>query len=49
MLTALDANFGALVRLHPVLKGLTEAGAARDGIAIPLHDGAAKFYGAAAK
>lgn len=44
MLKAVHTNFPALSRLHPVLKGLTKADTARDGIAIKLHEGAEKFY-----
>ncbi|MDA8229856.1 MAG: TAXI family TRAP transporter solute-binding subunit [Magnetospirillum sp.] len=44
ILKEIHANFPALVRLHPVLNGLTKKRSARDGIAIPLHEGAAKFY-----
>ncbi|HLO77937.1 MAG TPA: TAXI family TRAP transporter solute-binding subunit [Magnetospirillum sp.] len=44
VLKAIYANFPALTRLHPVLKGLNKAEAAKDGIAIKLHDGAEKFY-----
>jgi len=44
-LRAIHANFSALTHLHPVLRGLTKADSARDGIPIPLHDGADKFYG----
>lgn len=44
VLKAVHANFPAFVRLHPVLKGLNKSETAKDGIAIKLHDGAAKFY-----
>lgn len=46
-LKAIHGNFSALTHLHPVLRGLTKADSARDGISIPLHDGADKFYGEA--
>ena len=42
VMKAINANFSALGRLHPVLKGLTKAEAAHDGISIPLHDGVLK-------
>lgn len=41
---AINANFPAFTRLHSVLKDLTKAETAKDGIAIQLHDGAEKFY-----
>lgn len=41
---AVHANFPALTRLHPVLKGLTKGETVKDGIALKLHDGAEKFY-----
>lgn len=41
---ALHANFPALTRLHPVLKGVNKGESAKDGIAVKLHDGAEKFY-----
>ncbi|MEW5729168.1 MAG: TAXI family TRAP transporter solute-binding subunit [Pseudomonadota bacterium] len=44
VLKSVHANFSAFVRLHPVLRGLSKADTARDGIAIPLHDGAQRFY-----
>ena len=47
LLKSIHANFRALGRLHPALKGLDKAGSAHDGIAIPLHDGAKAFYGEA--
>ncbi|BAE50061.1 TAXI family TRAP transporter solute-binding subunit [Paramagnetospirillum magneticum] len=34
------ANFGALTRLHPALKGLSKADSKSDGIPIRLHEGA---------
>lgn len=39
-----NANFDSLARLHPVLDGLSKAGTARDGISVPLHPGAERFY-----
>lgn len=44
VLKSVHANFPAFTRLHPVLRGLDKAETARDGIAVPLHDGAAKLY-----
>lgn len=44
VLKAVHANFPALTRLHPVLKGLSKGETVKDGIAIKLHDGAEKFY-----
>ncbi|MBC7951957.1 MAG: TAXI family TRAP transporter solute-binding subunit [Rhodospirillaceae bacterium] len=44
---AVQANFPAFTRLHPVLKGLTKAETAKDGIVIKMHEGAEKFYGEA--
>lgn len=44
ILKAIHANFAAMVRLHPALKGLAKADTAHEGIAIPLHDGAQRFY-----
>lgn len=40
------ANFSAMTRLHPVLRGLTKAEASRDGIPIRLHEGAERVVGA---
>lgn len=45
LLKAVHANFTALTHLHPVLRGLNKAESAHEGIAIPFHDGADKFYG----
>jgi len=45
LVKAVDANFSVLARLHPVFKGVTKADSTRDGIAIPLHDGAKAAYG----
>lgn len=44
VLRAVHANWGAFVRLHPVLKGLGKGETARDAIALRLHDGAERFY-----
>lgn len=44
LLKSVHANFPALTRLHPVLKGLAKGETAKDGIAIKLHEGAEKFY-----
>ena len=44
LLKAVHANFPALTRLHPVLKGLGKGESAKDGIALALHEGAEKFY-----
>nr|WP_158699578.1 TAXI family TRAP transporter solute-binding subunit [Magnetospirillum gryphiswaldense] len=44
-LKAFHGNFSALTHLHPVLRGLGKGETAKDGISIPLHDGADKFYG----
>ncbi|HTH15027.1 MAG TPA: TAXI family TRAP transporter solute-binding subunit [Magnetospirillum sp.] len=44
LLKSVHANFPALTRLHPVLKGLNKSETAKDGIAIKLHEGAEKFY-----
>ncbi len=44
IMKVVEADFRILRRLHPVLKGLSKAGSTREGIAIPLHDGARKLY-----
>ena len=41
---AIYGNFGAFTHLHPVLANLNKNDAARAGIAIPLHDGARRFF-----
>jgi TRAP transporter TAXI family solute receptor len=41
---ALFDNFEAFKKLHPAFKNLTEKGMVSDGISIPLHDGAIKYY-----
>jgi hypothetical protein len=41
---AIHGNFAALVRLHPVLSNLSRVESSKAGIAIPLHDGARRFY-----
>lgn len=43
-LRTIFANFNALGRLEPVLQGWSKAQAEHDGIAIPLHDGAQRFF-----
>lgn len=37
-------GFTAFAELHPVLRGTRRDGLAKDGIAVPLHSGAEKFY-----
>lgn len=44
VLKAIWANFPAFTRLHPALRGLTKAEAARDGIPVRLHEGAERFF-----
>lgn len=44
ILKAVHTNFGAFTRLHPVLKGLSKQGTAKEGLTVKLHDGAEKFY-----
>lgn len=41
---AVHSNFAALIRLHPVLNNLSRVESAKAGIAIPLHDGARRYY-----
>lgn len=41
---ALADSFSAFTDLHPVLRGARRDGLAKDGIAVPLHSGAEKFY-----
>ncbi len=41
---AIHGNFSALIRLHPVLANLSRVESAKAGIAIPLHDGARRYY-----
>ena len=41
---ALHGNFSALIRLHPVLNSLSRVETAKAGIAIPLHDGARRYF-----
>jgi TRAP-type uncharacterized transport system substrate-binding protein len=45
LMKAIHANFPAMVRLHPVLRQLSRGEAEREGITIPVHDGAAKLFG----
>ncbi len=44
LVKALAENLPALAKLHPSLGGLTPETLARGGIAIPLHDGAARYF-----
>jgi len=44
LLKSIQGNFAALVRLHPVLSNLSRNETAKAGIAIPLHDGARRFF-----
>lgn len=44
-LKAVHGNFSAFTHLHPSLRGLNKGESAKDGLAIPLHDGADRFYG----
>ena len=44
MVKAINTNFAAMTRLHPVLANLNKADSAKAGIAIPLHDGARRYY-----
>lgn len=44
VLKAVSANFGAFIRLHPVLRTLSKKEVAHDGISVRLHDGAEKFF-----
>ncbi|MBI5163891.1 MAG: TAXI family TRAP transporter solute-binding subunit [Magnetospirillum sp.] len=44
VLKAVHANFGAFVRLHPVLAGLAKPATARETAPLRLHDGAERFY-----
>lgn len=37
-------GFAAFVEQHPVLRGVTRDGLAKDGLAVPLHAGAEKSY-----
>lgn len=44
LVSAVFENFDAFKKLHPAFKNLTEKGMISDGISIPLHDGAIKYY-----
>ncbi len=44
LVKAVFDNFNAFKKLHPAFKNLTEKGMIGDGISIPLHDGAIKYY-----
>ncbi len=44
LVKAVFDNFDAFKKLHPAFKNLTEKGMIADGISIPLHDGAVKYY-----
>ena len=41
---AIHSNFASLIRLHPVLGGLSRNDTAKAGVAIPLHDGARRYF-----
>lgn len=44
LVKALVDNLPALAKIHPSFQGLTPQLIAKGGIAIPLHDGAARYY-----
>jgi len=44
LVKAVFDNFDAFKKLHPAFKNLTQKGMIADGISIPLHDGAVKYY-----
>jgi TRAP transporter TAXI family solute receptor len=44
LVSAVFENFDAFKKLHPAFKNLTQKGMIADGISIPLHDGAIKYY-----
>jgi len=44
LVKAVFDNFDAFKKLHPAFKNLTQKGMIADGISIPLHDGAIKYY-----
>ena len=44
LLKAVHANFASLIRLTPVLSNLSRNDTAKAGIAIPLHDGARRYF-----
>lgn len=41
---SIHSNFAALIRLHPVLSGLSRNDTAKAGVAIPLHDGSRRYF-----
>jgi uncharacterized protein len=41
---ALFENFDEFKKVHPALQGLTEKAVMSDGKAVPLHEGAARYY-----
>ncbi|WP_254432469.1 TAXI family TRAP transporter solute-binding subunit [Magnetospirillum sp. SS-4] len=45
VIRAVWGNFTAFTRLHPVLRGLSKGEATRDGIPIPMNEGAARVHG----
>ncbi|MDC1287184.1 TAXI family TRAP transporter solute-binding subunit [Gammaproteobacteria bacterium] len=44
LVKAVFENFDDFKKLHPAFNDLTEKGMIADGISIPLHDGAIKYY-----
>ena len=44
LVKAIHGNFGAFTRQHPVLANLNKEDTAKAGVAIPLHDGARRFF-----
>ncbi len=44
LVKAVFDNFDAFKKLHPAFKNLSQKGMISDGISIPLHDGAIKYY-----
>ena len=41
---SIHGNFASLIRLHPVLAGLSRNDTAKAGVAIPLHDGSRRYF-----
>ena len=41
---SIHGNFAAFTRQHPVLNGLDKVETAKAGVAIPLHDGARRYF-----
>lgn len=41
---SIHSNFASLIRLHPVLAGLSRNDTAKAGVAIPLHDGSRRYF-----